>query len=55
MFMNTFIIMLRNSLKKDHPEVDVEIYVSRRSKFVHMGLDVHLNKINKLRKICGRY
>ena len=44
--MKTFIIMLKNCLKKDYPEVCVEMYVSRRSKFVHMGLDVPLNKIN---------
>ena len=42
--------MLRNSLKKDHPEVDVEMYVLRRSKSVHMGLDVPLNKINNYEK-----
>ena len=40
MFMKTFLIMLQNSLKKDHPDVVVEMYVSRRSKFVHMGIDV---------------
>ena len=43
--MKTFLIMLHNSLKKDHPEINVEMYVSRRSKFVHMGLDMALNKI----------
>ena len=44
MYMKTFLIMLQNSLKKDHPEVVVEMYVSRRSKFVHMGIDLPLNK-----------
>ena len=37
--------MLKNSLKKDHPEIDVEIYVSRRSKFVLMEIDMAINKI----------
>ena len=40
MYMKTFLIMLQNSLKKDHPEVAVEMYVSRRSKFVHMDMKI---------------
>ena len=44
--MKTSVIMLKNSLKKDHPEVCVEMYVLRRSKFVHMGPDVPLSKIH---------
>ena len=43
--MKTFLIMLHSSLKRDYPEINVEMYVSRRSKFVHMGLDMALNKI----------
>ena len=39
--MKTVVIML-----KDHPKDCVEMYVSRRSKFVHMGLDVPLSKID---------
>ena len=50
MFMKTFLIMLQNSLKKDHPDVVVELYVSRRSKFAHMGIDVPLNKISNHEK-----
>ena len=50
MFMKTFTIMLKNSLKKYHPGVDVEMYVSRRSKFVHMGLEFPLNKIDNSEK-----
>ena len=45
MYMKTFLIMLQNNLKKDHPEIVVEMYVSRRSKFVHVGLDTALNKL----------
>ena len=45
MFMKTFLIILKNCLKKDYPDVKVEFYVSRRSKFVHMGLDIPINKI----------
>ena len=45
MYRKTFLIMLKGRLKKDHPEITVEIYISRRSKFVHMGLDLSINKI----------
>ena len=45
MYMRTFLIMLKNVLKKDYPDIEIEFYLSRRSKFVHMGLDVQLNKI----------
>ena len=37
--------MLNNVLKKDYPNLEVEFYLLRRSKFVHMGLDVSLFKI----------
>ena len=45
MHMKTSLIMLQNSLKKDHPKIVVEMYLSRRSKFVHMGLDTALLKL----------
>ena len=43
--MKTFLICLSNVLKKDHPDIKLEFYVSRGSKFVHMGSDVPLNNI----------
>ena len=43
--MKSFLIVLSNVLKKDHPDAKLEFYVSRRSKFVHMGSNVSLNKI----------
>ena len=46
MYMKTFIILLKNVLKKDFPDIELAFYVSRRSKFVHMGLDVQLTKIS---------
>ena len=49
--MKSFLIVLVNVLKKDHPGVKLEFYVSRRSKFVHMGSDVSLNKIKNYEKI----
>ena len=51
MHMKTFLIILDNVLKKDHPEIDLGFYVSRRSKFVHMGSDVPLNKIKNIQDI----
>ena len=45
MLMKTFLIILKNCLKRDYPDVNAEFYVSRRSKFVHMGLDIPINKI----------
>ena len=45
MYIKTFLVMLQNRLKKDRPDLIIEFYLSRRSKFVHMGLDIQLNKI----------
>ena len=45
MYMKTFVICLSNVLKKDRPNIKLKFYVSRRSKFVHMGSDVPLNNI----------
>ena len=32
--------LLKNYLSRNFPEVDVGFYLSRKSNFVHMGLDV---------------
>ena len=37
--------LLKSFLSKNFPEVDVGFYLSRRSKFVHMGLDTPLYSI----------
>ena len=39
MYMRAFLIALEKVLKKDHADIKFEFYLSRRSKFVHMGLD----------------
>ena len=49
--MKSFLIVLSNVLKKDHPDAKLEFYVSRRSKFVHMGSNVSLNKIKDYERI----
>ena len=38
-------------LKKDYPDVELNFYLSRRSKYVHMGSDVPLSKIKNIEKI----
>ena len=53
MYMKSFIIMLKNVLKKDYPDIELAFYVSRSSKFVHIGLDVQLTKISNSRDIIN--
>ena len=38
--------LLKNHLLKKFPEVNVGFYLSRRTNFVHMGLDVSLYSID---------
>ena len=49
--MRTFLIALDKALKKDHADLEFEFYLSRRSKFVQMGLDVPLISIKKYQEI----
>ena len=53
MYAKTFLIMLNNVLKKDYPNLEVEFYLSRRSKFVHMGLDMFLRKIQNYEQLIN--
>ena len=54
MYMKTFFVILENVLKKDHPDIELGFYVSRRSKFVHMGSDVPLTKIKNFQEILTK-
>ena len=47
MYMKAFLVALKQRVKKDYPNTDFEFYLSRRSKFAHMGLDVPLISIGK--------
>ena len=47
MYMKAFLVNLKQRVKKDYPNTDFEFYLSRRSKFAHMGLDVPLISIEK--------
>ena len=45
MMMTKRVQLLKSHLCKKFPEVDVGFYLSRRSNFIHMGLDVPLFSI----------
>ena len=51
MYMKAFLVALKQCVKKDYPNTEFEFYLSRRSKFVHMGLDVPLISINKYHEL----
>ena len=51
--MKAFLVALREVVKKDYPDINFEFYLSRRSKFVHMGLDMPLISIVKHRENLG--
>ena len=47
MYMKAFLVALKQRVKKDYPNTEFEFYLSGRSKFAHIGLDVPLISINK--------
>ena len=42
--MKAFLVILKSHFSKKYPDVVVDFYLSKRSKFVHMGLDVPSQK-----------
>ena len=59
MYMKAFLAALEKVVKKDYPNIDFMFFLSRRSKFVHMGLDVplisikeHVDIIKFIQKFC---
>ena len=54
MLMQTFLIILYNELKKDYPDVELAFYVSRRSRYVHMGSDTPINKLKNIENILHK-
>ena len=60
-----FVRMLENHLNKKFPELKASLYVSKRKKHIHMGLDIALfsltrhdqviEKIKKLQNVCFWY
>ena len=51
--MKTFIYILERKLKEKYPNVDFKFYISRRTKYVHMGLNQNLLSIRKHRVIIS--
>ena len=49
--MKAFLVALKQRVKKDYPDIEFDFYLSHRSKFVHMGLDLPLISINDYHKL----
>lgn len=45
MYLKAFIATLKSCLSKEYPGFEVDVYISRKSEYVHMGLDIALQKI----------
>ena len=43
--MKVFLVALQEAVKKDYPNIDFDFYLSRRSRFAHMGLNLPLISI----------
>ena len=54
MQMRTFLILLQCELKKDYPGVELGFYLSRRSRYVHMGSDIPLNRLENYQEIIEK-
>ena len=51
MYMKAFLVALKQCVKKDYPEIEFEFYLSRRSKFAHMGFDLPLVSVKDHQKL----
>ena len=51
MYMKAFLVALKQCVKKDYPDIEFEFYLSRRSKFAHMGLDLPLISVKDHQKL----
>ena len=51
MYMKAFLVVLEEVVKKDYPDIVFQFYLSRRSKFAQMGLDVPLISIDNHLKL----
>ena len=49
--MKAFLVALEQVVKKDYPNIEFQFYLSRRSKFAHMGLDIPLISIDRHLKL----
>ena len=51
MYMKAFLVALEEVVKKDYPDIEFQFYLSRRSKFAHMGLNIPLISIDNHLKL----
>ena len=51
MYMKAFLVALEEVVKKDYPDIEFHFYLSRRSKFAHMGLNIPLISIDNHLKL----
>ena len=54
MQMRTFLILLDCELKKDYPGLELGFYLSRRSRYVHMGSNIPLNRLDNFQSIINK-
>ena len=54
MKMQTFLIFLNGQLKKDYPDLEFGFYLSRRSRYAHMGSDTPLIRIPNHQEIIEK-
>ena len=51
MYMKALLVALEEVVKKDYPDIEFQFYLSRRSKFAHMGLNIPLISIDNHLKL----
>ena len=51
MYVKAFLVALKQCVKKDYPDIEFKFYLSRRSKFAHMGLDLPLISVKDHQKL----
>ena len=51
MYMKAFLVALEEVVKKDYPDIEFHFYLSRRSKFAQMGLNIPLISIDNHLKL----
>ena len=54
MKMQTFLIFLNVQFKKDFPDLEFGFYVSRRSRYAHMGSDIALHRIPNYQQVIDK-
>ena len=53
MKIKSFLLLLKSTLNEKYPNLKVDFYVSRRNRYVHMGLDQPLHSISYYEKLIN--